>query len=261
LNHDSHRLGIPHDSSIPGFALAKHDGAETSWLNETFTNDKSEAVRLSAALGLAWVEGRGLPRAARDLLIHHASNPGAAAALFENMPWTVREDLLRFYCSEALGLIRNTDDDSLDSLIEAMNLVADYQAIEIMRSLLGRFFHGKQMARTMTVDQLNTDQRTVLKAIASSKKIWHSLSGRVLVTPVIAIMKEFGLPPNVTRLQAFLDGRLTPQDEEWAKATLPPTKAGLMLATRLKSQIEQWMQAQSFKRDGKQSGGTDEDGG
>ena len=74
----------------------------------------------------------------------------------------------------------------------------------------------------MTADRLSADQRTVLQAIASSEKIWGDLNGRVMVLPVVAIMKEFALPTNVTRLQAFLDGGLTPEDENWSRATLPP---------------------------------------
>jgi len=239
--------------------LAKHDGTAAPWLNETFASDASEAVRVAAALGLAWVEGRELPRAAHDFLIQHASDSGPAAAPFENMPWTLRDELMQFYCSEALGLIRDPDDDSLESLIGAMNQVAAYQAIEIMRSLLKRIFFDEPMPRTMTVGRLSADQRTVLTAIATSQKIWHNLSGRVLVTPVIAIMKEFALPTNVTRLQAFLEGRLTPQDEEWSKATRPPTKAGLELAARLRAQAEQWIRAQasSGKNQGQAKSGSD----
>jgi hypothetical protein len=171
------------------------------------------------------------------------------------MPWDEGDEVLQTYCSEALGLIRDPDDDSLDSLIAEMNRIADYQAIEIMRSLLSRVFFGEPMARTVTVDLLSADQRSVLEAIATSKKIWHDLSGRVVVTHAIAVMKEFALPQNVVRLQAFLDGRLTPQDEEWSKATLPPTKAGLELA----AQVEQWIRAQasSGKEQGQAKSGPD----
>jgi hypothetical protein len=238
--------------------LAKHDETAIPWLNGVLDGDASEAVRVAATLGLAWSKGRELPRTAYDLLARHASDPGPAAALFEHMPWDEGDEVMQSYCSEALGLIRDPDDDALDSLIAAMNRVADYQAIDIMRSLLSRVFFSEPMPRTTTIDRLSADQRTVLETIASSTKIWRDLSGRVLVTPVIEVMKEFALPPNVVRLQAFLDGRLTPQDAEWSKATLPPTQAGLELAARLRAQAEQWIRAQASKP-GSDSGNTNEE--
>ena len=225
--------------------LAKHDETARPWLNGVLDGDLPEAVRVAAALGLAWSKGRQLPRTAYDRLARHASDPGPAAALFEHMPWDEGDEVLQTYCSEALGLIRDPDDDSLDSLIAAMNQVADYQAIEIMRSLLSCVFFGEPVPRTIAVDRLSQDQRKVLEAIARSKKIWYDLTGRVLVTPAIEAMKEFALPPNVVRLRAFLDGRLTPRDEGWSKAMLPPTKAGLELAARLKAGVEQWIRAQA----------------
>jgi hypothetical protein len=239
--------------------LAKHDETSVPWLKGVLDSDASEGARIAAALGLAWSKGRQLPHTAYDLLARNASDPGPAALLFEHMPWDEGDEVLQTYCSEALGLIRDPDNDSLDSLIAEMDRIADYQAIEIMRSLLSRVFFGEPMARTVTVDRLSADQRTVLEAVATSKKIWHDLSGRVLVTPAIAVMKEFALPQNVARLQAFLDGRLTPQDEEWSKATLPPTKAGLELAARLRAGAEQWMRAQasSGKDQGQAKSGPD----
>jgi hypothetical protein len=239
--------------------LAKHEQTAGAWLNETLQRDGADAVRTAASLGLAWCKGGQLPRAAHELLRKHASDPGPAAALFEHMPWDAGNDVLEHYCSEALGLIRDPGDDSLESLIAAMNEVAAYQAIEIMRSLLGRVFSRRPMARTMTVDRLTADQRAVLEAIASSRKLWYDLSGTVLVTPVIAITNEFALPTNVTRLRAFLDGRLSSDDENWSKPFLPPTKAGIELAARLRSQAKKkWIKERRQKKPSSPSGGGSE---
>ena len=123
--------------------LAKHEQTAAAWLSEILQSNGSDAVRVAAALGLAWCKGRHLPGAAHELLTRHASNPGSTAAFFEHMPWGAGNVLEQYY-SEALGLIR--DDDSLESLLAAMNQVADYQAIEIMRSLLGRVFSHRPMA-------------------------------------------------------------------------------------------------------------------
>jgi hypothetical protein len=204
--------------------LAAQGAGAASWLEDVLASDESEGVRVAAALGLAWNRGRALSSSARDLIARNARRPGPAAVLFEHLPWDEGNEVMQFYCSEALGLVRDAGVQSLESLIEAMNDVAPYQAIEIMRLLLDRVFGGRPMPRTATADRLSEEQRMVLQAISTSEKIWHDLRGKVLVSPVIGIMKEFGLPPNVVRLQAFLEGRITPRDDDWAEMTLAPAR-------------------------------------
>lgn len=202
--------------------LDRREASAASWLEAVLASGAPEAVRIAAALSLAWSRGRALPEAARELISREARNPGPAAALFEGTSWHWGDDVLQFSCSEALGLVRDLSDQSIDSLIGVMNEVAPYQAVEIMRSLLGRVFAGKPMAPTMTADLLSADQRRVLEAVLVCPKIKHGANGRIRSQTVIDIMKEFGLPPNVLRLQAFLQGRAVSQDSEWSSTSLVP---------------------------------------
>lgn len=210
--------------------LAAKDSDAPLWLEGVLATDPSEGVRIAAALGLAWSRGRDLPERAYDLILRNARNPGQAAELFEHLPWDEGDEIMQLYCSDAIGRLRDPDDQSLESQIGAMNDVADYQAIEIMRSLLDRVFAGKAMPSTMTADRLTADQRMVLEAISTSTKIWSDLTGKVLVSGVIDIMKEFRLPTNVVRLQAFLQGRIGPQDPDWSRAILERPKSPEELA-------------------------------
>jgi hypothetical protein len=91
------------------------------------------------------------------------------------------------------------------------------------------------------------DVPDLIRAVASAdeptrQQAWHHLYDKV--------MKEFALPTNVTRLQAFLDGCPTPDDKDWSTAILPPTKAGIELVARLRSQVEKSIQANPSLRSG-----------
>jgi hypothetical protein len=200
--------------------LAKDQVDALSWLQTVLCEDRSDAVKIAAALGLAWSMRDKIPPDARTLLAVNAATPSTAAKIYEELPWRETDDLLQYLCSEALGLIRGDGDESLPELARAMNEVAPYQSIEIMRAMLERVFGGQPMPATTTADRLSEDQLFVLQAVSASKKIWHNLDGRVIVSPVVEIMRKFGLPANVRTLRAFLGGHLTPQHDDWSKAAL-----------------------------------------
>lgn len=220
---------------------ASEPRAAAAWLQQAFETDASEGVRVAAALGLAWSKGRDLPDGAYDLIRRNARKPGPAAELFEHLPWDEGNEVMQLYCSDAIGRLRDPTDQSLTSLVEAMNDVAEYQAIEIVRSLLDRVFDGKPMPPTTTAVQLTSDQRTVLEAISTSEKIWFDLTGKVLASAAIGIMQEFGLPTNVVRLKAFLQGRITPQDGTWSQALLDLKPSPLLaeLKRKMAERLEQ----------------------
>ncbi|MGH7186605.1 MAG: hypothetical protein ACREIB_10065 [Pseudomonadota bacterium] len=174
-------------------------------------------MRVAAALGLAWNGGRELPDGARDLIHRNAVAPGPAARMFESVPWGEDENVMQNYCGEALDLIRDLADDSIASLTQAMNEVAYQPSLAIARQLLNRVFDAQPAPSTIRADQLTGDQRTVLAAIATSERLWHDLDGRVVVIATGDLMKEFALPQNIKYLQAFLEGRLTPEDADWTQ--------------------------------------------
>lgn len=214
--------------------MADQEAGTPAWLEEVLASDASEGVCVAAALGLAWSGGRSLPKGAHDLILRNARSPGPAAELFDHLPWDAGDEVMQLYCGDAIGRLRDPDDQSVGTLIQAMNDVAEYQATEIMRSLLGQVFDGGPMPATMTAAQLTADQRAVLEAISASTKVWVDLTGKVLVLPVVEVMKEFGLPTNVVRLQAFLQGRIGPQDPEWSRALLDLKPSPLVAELRRK---------------------------
>jgi HEAT repeat protein len=69
-----------------GLLATAHKDAAT-WLEQVLATEGSDAVRIAAALGMAWSKREAVPASARALLAETATSPGAAKATFAQFPW------------------------------------------------------------------------------------------------------------------------------------------------------------------------------
>ena len=187
--------------SVGLLATAHQDTAV--WLEQVLATDGSDAVRIAAALGLAWSRRNAIPAAARALLAQAATVPGAAKTTFAQFPWDAPD--IQTYCSEALAVAAIHPTQSLPALIKAMDDVPPYQSWDIARSMLHLVFGGKPMPPGTTADALTKDQRMALDAIARSKAFWTGFGKNRYMTNTMQLLQSFGLPDTPETFRAFTD--------------------------------------------------------
>lgn len=195
--------------------LAIKEQAAVNWLKEVIDSNAPFSIRISAALGLARAIPDNAPEQVRNLLTEAVCSPGSTKAIFDQFPWFDSD--VQTYCSDALMLVGGTSTKLLPALLKALEEVTPFESWGVVRSILFLVFDGKPMLETMTSKRLSDDQRIALQAIANSKEFWTGFFNEgTIVINVTRLMEFFGLPQTPSKLQAFLDGKLTPRDKEWS---------------------------------------------
>jgi hypothetical protein len=187
-----------------GLLATAHKDAAT-WLEQVLATEDSNAVRIAAALGLAWSKRDAVPAAARALLAEAATSPGAAKATFAQFPWDAPD--IQTYCSEALAVATIDPAQSLPALIKALDDVPPYQSWDIARSMLHLVFGGKPLPTNTTSDTLTKDQRAALEAIAHSKAFWTGFGKNTYVANTMELLRSFGLPDKPEAFRAFINSK------------------------------------------------------
>jgi len=182
-------------------SLATAHSEATAWLEQVLAADEPDGVRVAAALGIAWSIRSAISEVARALLTRTAVAPGAAKDVFAQFPWDEAD--VQAYSRVALVIIGEPA-QSLPTLIKALDDVAQYQSWGLVLCMLQMVFAGQPKPATASVNDLTTDQRAALFAIAQSQDFWASY---FIDAP--QILRCFGLPGEREELRAFLDGNRT----------------------------------------------------
>lgn len=198
--------------------LARNELSAIAWLQNIFNAETALSVRVSAAIGLAQSTPDNVSEPVLNLLIDSITNPGNAASIFEQFPWESGD--IQYWCGVALACIGKHSAQVLPALIDTLEAVAPYQSWDVARWILNLIFDAQAMSPNLTVEQLSHEQRMGLQAIANSKMFWAGFEGNSIVVNAVDILRAFGLPQRPERLQAFLDGQLTPQEPTWSSGLL-----------------------------------------
>jgi hypothetical protein len=158
-------------------------------------DSEDDLVQLAAAMALARLAKDKTPSKAVAILIETIQNSASVRALYAQLPWA-NHDVVSD-ASNFLSYLGAAGSSVIPELITALETVDSYSVLGIVRSLLYLAFNGQKSAAPI-LQNITTEQRAVLEAIASSNNIWR------FNINMANILKSFSLPEQRNQLQAFL---------------------------------------------------------
>jgi hypothetical protein len=187
-----------------GVLAARHAESE-AWLEAMLAGDDVYAVRVAAALGLAWM-GPDIPQAARAVIAEAALGPAAATIVFKQLPWA--EPDLATCCNVALAVIggetRMEPEYGTVELANALDDITPFRASDVARALLQFVFAGRALPAATMAGALSEDQHYALSAIVYSRKFWAALADETVATAAMNVLHDFGLPASPAAIAEFL---------------------------------------------------------
>jgi len=140
---------------------------------------EQELIHLATATALAWIGQEKTPQQAVEILVHVLTSPRSDSLfdLYVQLPW-VDGSLARF-AGRTLRwrLPRERLRFAISRLMEALEIVDNYDVGEVIKILLYIVFGRQAFPEPRTVHDLNEEQREVLSVIARSYAAWHTPPG------------------------------------------------------------------------------------
>lgn len=188
-------------------AVARH-GKTIRFLEQLAASNPVPAVRITAALGLAWCTGAAIPAQALTVLIEGATEPHGAETIFHHVLYE-DEDVWSWY-GKALcncGIHAGT----VPAILTAIGK-SDYPE-SIIEDLLVVMLADRPLKPGTHVADLTPPQSLALKGIGECDGLWVGADRRidqyrdVSTRGAIAMLQYFGLPGRFQDFQAFVEGR------------------------------------------------------
>jgi len=189
-------------------AAAQHEES-IGFLEQLVASDPAPAVRIAAALGLAWCIREAIPTHALTVLIDGTSEPHGTETIFHHVLYE-DEDFWTWYgkalcCGEIHSRI-------VPAILSTMGKSNDPETI--VERLLIAMLDDRPLKSGMQFSELKPSLCLALKGIAECEPLWIAVDRRadryrdVSTTGAIAMLQYFGLPGRRQDFQAFVDGRI-----------------------------------------------------
>ncbi len=168
-------------------------------------------VRFCAAMALCFLLKEAVPQEVVPVFFTVLTDPSLVQAPYEELPWTWAGRAVPFHALEFLHRLTFSRHRDLivGRLVELLPTLDKTVADEVARCLLHSAFHWEEFgpAPQATRENLNTEQRAVLSAIAACNQLWvveEALPGQEVWSGIRQDLLCLDLPATQQDLQAFL---------------------------------------------------------
>jgi len=149
--------------------LVENESEYLQLFEDIVRSKEAGLVRLAAAMALARQAKDKTPAASMKVLVDAIARPELIADLYDELPWANGSIV-----ADASATLRNLKPSmakfAIPVLIKALATVGVYSALSVTQTLLYLAFDGKNI----TFQDLTSEQKMVLKAIANNNTVWKS---------------------------------------------------------------------------------------
>lgn len=207
------RLLLPHEpnrliraSLILAMSFLIQDKTLTDYFEPYLAPDEDLIVRACSAMAIARIARSSTPLRVVRLLIELLKHSGAIDEEYEQLTWS-EGDVVADICTTLMHVGYAVLEPMIPDMVGALGRVDFTNALDCVDALLYIVFDGKPLAEDTSVDQLNLNQRLVLKAILHSPNTWRMVlnDGKTMLNGNISsMMRAYGLPADPDAMRHFL---------------------------------------------------------